>query len=611
MGGPQTAIQRLDHHFTQLNGGLSAPYFYIGNEPEHGVPWAYNFAAFPAGTVVGGAPGDERVVHHRRRRPARQRRPRRHLGLVRLGRDGHVPADARARTRSPCTARCSRRSSSTGRPATSRSTAPAPARARSTCRASRSTARATQRNWLQLRATSPAGRRWPTRWAAARAAGAPARRTCRRRSTTGSRRRRPAPEPGHQPGPEPAGHRRRRRAPRPKAPAQGVRRQRSASTASGARRPPARSSCRSTSGRARTSSSFVVKHAGLGGENDRLEHRRVHHPDQHRRHAPGPPGRPCRATGPAAPTTRSRAVARALRAARTSPRRPTTATAPPASTSSRCTAAAARADQRGAEQGRPPADSSCNANEGPEKAVNGSVSGGNTDKWCSLGATKFLAGRPRLGVTRSSRSRSATPAPAARRRPGTRVTSRCRCPAERHHLDDGGARSRGNTASVTNHPIADDRRRYVRLNITAPTQTTDNAARIYEVEVYALTDVAHRPARAVGRRPRAGEAHAVRVRLHGRRRFPGGEPASRLPLREAGEAPARSAALQGLDVVAEGPVLRPVPVDRPGHQALEGAVECSTPATPATASCSRRRRRAARAGRGPACRTGPGSWCPG
>ena len=49
MGGPQTAAQRLDHHFTQLNGGLTQPYFYIGNEPEHGVPWAYNYARKPAG----------------------------------------------------------------------------------------------------------------------------------------------------------------------------------------------------------------------------------------------------------------------------------------------------------------------------------------------------------------------------------------------------------------------------------------------------------------------------------------------------------------------------------------------------------------------------------
>ncbi len=50
MGGRQTAAQRLDHHFQNLNGGLTAPFFYIGNEPEHGVPWAYNFARKPAGT---------------------------------------------------------------------------------------------------------------------------------------------------------------------------------------------------------------------------------------------------------------------------------------------------------------------------------------------------------------------------------------------------------------------------------------------------------------------------------------------------------------------------------------------------------------------------------
>jgi len=50
MGGRATAVQRLDHHFAQLNGGLTMPFFYIGNEPEHGVPWAYNFAGKPAGT---------------------------------------------------------------------------------------------------------------------------------------------------------------------------------------------------------------------------------------------------------------------------------------------------------------------------------------------------------------------------------------------------------------------------------------------------------------------------------------------------------------------------------------------------------------------------------
>jgi predicted alpha-1,2-mannosidase len=73
MGGKNTAAQRLDDHFTQLNGGLSLPYFYVGNEPEHGVPWTYNFAGKPAGassavrrvmnesftTGAGGLPGND------------------------------------------------------------------------------------------------------------------------------------------------------------------------------------------------------------------------------------------------------------------------------------------------------------------------------------------------------------------------------------------------------------------------------------------------------------------------------------------------------------------------------------------------------------------------
>ncbi|GIF06819.1 GH92 family glycosyl hydrolase [Actinoplanes siamensis] len=73
MGGPNTVVQRLDHHFTELNGGLSRPYFYVGNEPEHGVPWTYHYARKPAGasdavrrvmsesftTGAGGLPGND------------------------------------------------------------------------------------------------------------------------------------------------------------------------------------------------------------------------------------------------------------------------------------------------------------------------------------------------------------------------------------------------------------------------------------------------------------------------------------------------------------------------------------------------------------------------
>jgi putative alpha-1,2-mannosidase len=50
MGGPDTAAQRLDQHFTQLNGGTNSQHFYIGNEPEHNVPWVYHYTGRPAST---------------------------------------------------------------------------------------------------------------------------------------------------------------------------------------------------------------------------------------------------------------------------------------------------------------------------------------------------------------------------------------------------------------------------------------------------------------------------------------------------------------------------------------------------------------------------------
>ncbi|MCA9729280.1 MAG: glycoside hydrolase family 92 protein, partial [Candidatus Eisenbacteria bacterium] len=50
MGGRATAVTRLDDLFQELNAGIGRPYFYIGNEPEHGTPWIYNFAQAPAKT---------------------------------------------------------------------------------------------------------------------------------------------------------------------------------------------------------------------------------------------------------------------------------------------------------------------------------------------------------------------------------------------------------------------------------------------------------------------------------------------------------------------------------------------------------------------------------
>ncbi|MBN2498918.1 MAG: GH92 family glycosyl hydrolase [Deltaproteobacteria bacterium] len=50
MGGHEQAAVRLDDLFTELNAGTNRPYFYIGNEPEHGTPWTYHFAGAPGKT---------------------------------------------------------------------------------------------------------------------------------------------------------------------------------------------------------------------------------------------------------------------------------------------------------------------------------------------------------------------------------------------------------------------------------------------------------------------------------------------------------------------------------------------------------------------------------
>src|SRR5207302_969695 len=47
------------------------------------------------------------------------------------------------------------------------------------------------------------------------------------------------------------------------------------------------------------------------------------------------------------------------------------------------------------------ADSQCNANESSAKEVNGSISGGNSDKWCSAGALGTQFWQVDLGGTHS------------------------------------------------------------------------------------------------------------------------------------------------------------------------------------------------------------------
>jgi len=124
----------------------------------------------------------------------------------------------------------------------------------------------------------------------------------------------------------------------------------------------------------------------------------------------------------------------------------------------------------------------CNSNEGPAKAFNGSVSGGTSDKFCSLAATKFL--QVNLGQAFAISSVTVRHAGAG----GESTTWNTR-DYDVLVSSDGTTwttlvQARGNMASVTTHAVAVTAR-YARLNILAPQQNGTGAARIYEFEVYA------------------------------------------------------------------------------------------------------------------------------
>ena len=73
LGGQMRAASTLDSHVAQLNGGLSTPYLYIGNEPGFNTPWMFLWAKAPWKTQsltrrllveefrnsVGGLPGND------------------------------------------------------------------------------------------------------------------------------------------------------------------------------------------------------------------------------------------------------------------------------------------------------------------------------------------------------------------------------------------------------------------------------------------------------------------------------------------------------------------------------------------------------------------------
>jgi hypothetical protein len=126
------------------------------------------------------------------------------------------------------------------------------------------------------------------------------------------------------------------------------------------------------------------------------------------------------------------------------------------------------------------ADSSCGANESPAKAFNGSWLGGWTDKWCSQGATKWvqadLGSKQRVGSVQIRHAGAGGELPAWNTRDFDVQTS-----------DDGSAwttraQVRGNTADSTTTTVGVDAR-YVRVAVLTPTSDGSTAARLYEVLV--------------------------------------------------------------------------------------------------------------------------------
>jgi hypothetical protein len=127
------------------------------------------------------------------------------------------------------------------------------------------------------------------------------------------------------------------------------------------------------------------------------------------------------------------------------------------------------------------ADSACGPDEGPAKAVNGSWSGGLSDKWCSLGAAKWL--QIDLGISRWITSITLRHAGAGGESAGRNTRAFDIQLSSDGHNWSRAVNVTNNAASVSTHTVGAIAR-HVRLNVIVPEQDTGGAARIYELEVY-------------------------------------------------------------------------------------------------------------------------------
>jgi hypothetical protein len=136
----------------------------------------------------------------------------------------------------------------------------------------------------------------------------------------------------------------------------------------------------------------------------------------------------------------------------------------------------------------------CRSSEGPAKAVNGSVSGGLTDKFCTRSSPRRL--RVDLGANRSIASVVVKHAGAGGESSALNTRNyRIETRTSGGSSYSTAATVTGNSANVTTTSFASRTARYVQLIVTAPEQSgTSGAARIYELEVYATPAATAPPA---------------------------------------------------------------------------------------------------------------------
>jgi hypothetical protein len=470
MGGPATAAQRLDHHFQQLNGGLSSPYFYIGNEPEHSVPWAYNFARRPAGasaavrrvmtqsytTGAGGLPGNDDLGATSAWYVWAA------LGMFPVTPGADTLAVHGAQFPNAVLKRGAGDITITGGSATSQYVQSLAVNGTST-----------SHNYLRYGDIANGATVAFTMGDAASSWG------------TGAADVPPSFADGAtQPPAEPD-----------LGPDLALNRTVTAASACNSAEAAPKSVdgalagnskwCASSGpyvltadlGSAQTVSSFIVKHAGLGGELTQWNTGAftISTSTDNATWSPA-----VTVTSSKSSRTYSPIPARTARYVRFEATSPTNDGSPAAriyefEVYGQSSAPADLALRRAVT-----ADSSCSATEGPDKAVNGSVLGGRADKWCSQGASKWLqsdlGAKQHIGSVVIRHSGAGGEYPAWDTRDFDVLTS-----------DDGAgwtirAQIRGNTADTTTTTINTDAR-YVKLNVITATSNGDTAARIYELDV--------------------------------------------------------------------------------------------------------------------------------